>query len=137
MCLLHVRLGRPEPAGAVQGSSSRGNALMVLSGENNLWERADFMAYRPDTPLRIVLEMHAIVLAGPALTAVILSCVLLMLWKMRSANSTKLADMVRQFVSFLVILIAVPAMWLGFVLGTLTVLDHPSYRQYVECDPCF
>ncbi len=110
---------------------------MVWVGENKYWESSELMQYRPDTPFRIVLEMHAIVLAGPALTAVVLVCVLLMLWKLRSANTTKLADMVRQFVSFLVIIIAVPAIWMSFVLGALTVLDHPAYRQYVECDPCF
>lgn len=91
------------------------------------------MQFREGTPFLVVLEMHAASLWLPATVLVIAVASFALLHR----RCSKLRWQWRFALGFAVIGLALPLMWLGFLWRFLVLLEDPSYRAYVECDPCF
>ena len=92
------------------------------------------MQYRADTPYDIVFEMYVFVLWIPGLAVLLAASAIVAILKCRSARFSAPA---RWALGLVVTALAVPVISLGFTYGALTILEHPKYRHYVDCDPCF
>lgn len=92
------------------------------------------MQHRADTPYEIVFEMYVLVLWIPGLTVLLAAGAMVAILKCRS---TKFSAPARWAAGLLVTAMALPMILLGVTYGALTILEHPKYRHYVECDPCF
>jgi hypothetical protein len=91
------------------------------------------MQFREDTPLSVVLEMHAVSFWAPATVLVIVVATLALLCRRRSTLHWRW----RFAAGLAVIGFALPLIWFGFVLGSLRLLEDLVYRAYIECNPCF
>lgn len=87
------------------------------------------MRFREGTPADLLLEMYFAVLWLPVLLAVIAVTASLLIYRSRYRC---------RFVALVaLLLVALPPIWLGTIYGGLMLLQHPQYRAYVDCDPCF
>lgn len=87
------------------------------------------MRFREGTPADLLVEMYFAVLWIPVLLAVVAAIASLLIYRTRYRW--------RFVVLVTVLLFALPSIWLGAIYGSLMLLEHPRYRAYVECDPCF
>ncbi|MDX3973162.1 hypothetical protein [Shinella sp.] len=91
------------------------------------------MNFREGTPTAIVIEMYAVVFWLPAVALLIVVAAFVFLIRSQGKPHYR----ARLFVGLSVLCLAVPLIWIGGAYGALTLLDHPRYGRYVECEPCF
>ncbi|QRF51105.1 hypothetical protein D4A92_06475 [Rhizobium rosettiformans] len=87
------------------------------------------MQFREGTPVVLMIEMYFAVLWLPVLIAVFAAIGSIFVY--RTGYRRRLLVLITLLLSALV------AIWLGAILGGMALLEHPRYRAYVECDPCF
>ena len=92
------------------------------------------MQIHADTPFHLVVEIHAHALWVPVLTIAIAAGIIFAVLRY---GSTRLGVEGQWAAVSIVLVLALPVLWLGFAYGALTLLEHPRYRHHIECDPCF
>lgn len=90
---------------------------------------------KSDTPLALMLEMHAVLFGVPALSLLAGTAILALIRPWRFSSGAVAACKMAMGVG--VVAVAVLLGWGGFLVGFGALLEDPRYRSHFVCEPCF
>jgi hypothetical protein len=90
---------------------------------------------KSDTPLALMLEMHAVLFGVPTLSLLAGTTILALIRPWRFSSGAEAACKLAMGVG--IVAVAVVLALGAFLVGFGTLLENPRYRSHFVCDPCF